>query len=68
MRGFHRAVPQRDLRVVDAFDPKHLDAPDGPDDIENCVDRSDFVKVQLVRCDTMNRTLNGGNRLERRMG
>src|SRR6266699_2785108 len=34
VRGFHRAIPKRDLRVIDAFDPEHLNAPDRPDDVE----------------------------------
>src|SRR5450759_4251391 len=68
VRGFHRAVTERDLRVVNALDPQQLDAPDRPDDVENRIDGSDLVQMQLVGRDTVNRALYRSNRLERLVG
>src|SRR4026208_2232321 len=49
VRGFHRAIAQRDFRIVDALDSQQLDSPDRSDDVENRIDRSDLVEMELVR-------------------
>ena len=65
MRGFYSPVSQRDERIVDALDSQQLEAPDGADDIEDRVDRSDLMQMKVVLSDTMDLALDRGNRIER---
>jgi len=67
VRCLHRAIPQRDFRIVDALDSQELETPDGSNDVEYRVDRSYFVKVQLVRRDAVYGALDCRDGIERRM-
>ena len=67
MRGFHGAVSKRDFGVVDALDTHQLYAPNRSNDVENRIDRSDFVEMQLVGRDTVDCRLDSRNHLERRV-
>src|SRR5205085_7795074 len=65
--GSYRAIAERDLGVVDALEAEQLDAPNGSNYIENSVDRSDFVKMQIVGRDTVDLGFDRRNCLERGM-
>src|SRR5438034_2463932 len=65
--GFYRAVTERNLGVVDAIAAEQLDAPDRSHDIKNCIDRSNFVQMQIIGRDTMDGALDRRDRFERRV-
>ncbi len=67
MRGFYRSIAQRNLRVVNPLDTELLDTPYRADDIENRVDRSDFVEMQVVGGDAVYGALDCRNRFKRGM-
>src|SRR5688500_4972340 len=67
VRCFHRAITERDFRVIDPLDSQLLHTPYRADDVENCIDRADFVQMQVIRRDTVDRALDGSDRLECRV-
>ncbi len=68
MGAAHHARPGRDCRANDLVDPEHLERPRRPDDVDDRVVPADLVEVHLVDRTTVQRRLNGGQRVERGQG
>src|SRR6185503_8228739 len=66
--GLHRTVTERDCGVVDALESQQLHAPDRSNHIQNRVDGSDFVEMQLVGRHAVDRALDRRYRLEGGVG
>ena len=64
MGRFYRTITERDFGVVDPLDPEQLEPPDRADDVENCVDCSHFMEMQVVRCHSVDCSFDCGDRLE----
>ena len=48
MRGLHRAAPDVDGRHDDAIGLEPVEREDSPDDVDDRVERADFVQVDLL--------------------
>jgi hypothetical protein len=59
------SVAERDRPAVNLLDAQEMHPPDGPDDIEDCIDCPNLVQVDRVRIDAVDLSLGRGDRRER---